>query len=30
VADGEGFRVLPVQIYCNEAHAVEDQQIPAI
>lgn len=26
VPQGEGFRVLPMQVYCNEAHAVRDQQ----
>ena len=26
VPAGEGFRVLPMQVYCTEEHAVEDQQ----
>lgn len=30
VPDGEGFRPLPVQVYCSEEHAVEDQQSPAM
>lgn len=30
VPDGEGFRVLPMQVYCNEDHAVADQQMPAM
>jgi ribosomal protein S26 len=30
VPEDEGFRVLPMQVYCNEEHAVLDQQSPAI
>lgn len=26
VPEGEGFRVLAMQVYCNEGHAVEDQE----
>jgi len=26
VAEGEGYRILPMQVYCSEEHAVADQQ----
>lgn len=30
VPEGSGFRVLPMQVYCSEAHAVAHQENPAI
>jgi hypothetical protein len=30
VPEDSGFRVLPMQVYCSEEHAVEDQQMAPI